>query len=251
MTFMRTFFILFALAYSAFATCPDFQKGVDAYKAENYSQALQLWEACQQAGIRNADLYYNMGNAAFRLEKIGKAIWAYESALQLDPTNDDIAANLKFAQNKTVDKVESNEDDNPVLKALWKLHHLFSLNTQLWILMFLAWFAAIVYVALHWIRKTAIRNILYLSLFATGIIGSILLLDTGAKIFIQETETSGIVLNKSVDIMSGPGDNYQVLHELHEGTKVEVREIRGDWANVRIGDNVNGFVPKKAIGVVE
>lgn len=231
--------------------CPEFQAGIDAYKAEDYSHALQIWEACHTAGLRNANLYYNLGNAAFRLEHIGKAIWAYESALRLDPTQADILANLKFAQNQTIDKIDSSEEDNPVLKALWKLHHLFSLNTQLWILMILAWMAAAIYVALHWVHKHSLRNVLFAKLFAMGIISALLILDTGAKVYLQETEAMGIVLTKSADIMSGPGDTYQVLHELHEGTKVEVREIRSNWANVRIGDNVNGFMPVHALGIIE
>lgn len=245
-------FLLFSLLFSnAFADCADFQKGTEAYKAQDYSRALQLWEHCQQAGMQNADLYYNLGNAAFRTNKIGKAIWAYESALKLDPTNEDALANLKFAQNQTVDKVDRGEEENPVLKALWKMHHLFSLDTQLWILVVFAWISAAIYVALHWIRRTALRNLLFVKLFGIGILASILVLDTAAKIYNQETETFGIVLTKTADIMSGPGESYQVLHELHEGTKVEVREIREGWANVNIGDDVNGFMPLEILGVVK
>lgn len=250
MTTLRIIWIALLFAITSFASCPNFQSGIDAYKKEDYSKALELWESCQQAGLQNADLYYNLGNAAFRLDQIGKAVWAYESALRLDPTNSDAAANLKFAQNQTVDKVENAAEDNPVLKALWKLHHLFSLNTQLWILVLLAWLAASIYVALHWVRKASLRNLMFLKLFGIGVLATLFALDTIAKIYIQETETPGIVLTKNADIMSGPGDNYQVLHELHEGTRVEVREVRGEWANVRIGDNVNGFMPVKLLGIV-
>ena len=58
------------------------------------------------------------------------------------------------------------------------------------------------------------------------------------------------MLVKSCDVLSGPGEQYQVLHELHEGTRLELRKVRDGWASVRIGDNINGFVKETELGVV-
>ena len=84
-----------------------------------------------------------------------------------------------------------------------------------------------------------------------GLVASLMGLDAGIKAYLLETDSSAVVLSKSADIMSGPGDRYQVLHELHEGTKVQVKEIREGWANVRIGESINGFVKIDLLGLVK
>jgi len=253
---MKKLLYLVVLCFSGFGfadnECPLFLEAVNYYKAESYPAAISVWETCVQQGFQNADVYYNLGNAEFRANDLGHAIWAYESALRLDPTNPDIIANLEFARSHTVDKVEANaEDDNPVLKTLWKIHHALSLNQQLVVLLFLAWSAGLLWVLAAWRNNERFRTISYSCLFGIAFFAAIIGLDSLFKAWSLETDNIGIVLSRSADVMSGPGDQYQVLHELHEGTRVEVRDQGEGWINVRIGENVNGFVKADLLGIVK
>ena len=47
-----------------------------------------------------------MGNAHYKLNRIAPSILNYEKAHLLDPTNEDIQHNLRFAQNMTIDVIE-------------------------------------------------------------------------------------------------------------------------------------------------
>ncbi|MDL2230631.1 tetratricopeptide repeat protein, partial [Alistipes sp. OttesenSCG-928-L06] len=52
-------------------------------------------------------MYYNMGNAYYKDNQIGKAILYYNKALRLDPGNDDIKHNLTVANTYVRDRIES------------------------------------------------------------------------------------------------------------------------------------------------
>lgn len=67
-----------------------------AYNARSYRQALTLYNLALDQQGSSSELYYNIGNAHYRLGNIGHAVIAYERALRLDPSNDDARANLDF-----------------------------------------------------------------------------------------------------------------------------------------------------------
>src|SRR5712692_10527969 len=57
-----------------------------------YQQAITGYEQLIAAGIHNARLYYNLGNAYFRLHDLGHAILYYRHGLRLEPGNRQIQA---------------------------------------------------------------------------------------------------------------------------------------------------------------
>ncbi|MDE5812105.1 MAG: tetratricopeptide repeat protein, partial [Muribaculaceae bacterium] len=72
------------------------EKADQAYSDGDFQQALELYQQAAADNGVSSMLYYNMGNAYYRLDSIAKAIGCYERALRLDPKNDDARANIKF-----------------------------------------------------------------------------------------------------------------------------------------------------------
>ena len=58
----------------------------------------------------NGHLYYNLGNAYFRLKLLGHAILYYERARVLIPGDDDLDYNLRYVRQQTKDMVEETTD---------------------------------------------------------------------------------------------------------------------------------------------
>jgi len=123
---------LYALLNEANTT---FQQGNaianNAARAEElYSKAILLYEKIiDQGRVRNAKLYYNLGNAYFLVDDIGRAILNYRRALHLDPSDVNLRNNLAFARSQRLDKV-SVETEKRVLETLFFWHYDFSLRTK-------------------------------------------------------------------------------------------------------------------------
>ncbi len=83
-----------------------FHRGNALYEAGKYEEALGVYYQLIQEKQESADLYYNMGNAAYRSNSIGYAILYYEKALKLEPTHDDAGNNLEFVSQYRLDAFE-------------------------------------------------------------------------------------------------------------------------------------------------
>ena len=244
------FAMMIALATTCFAAehCNGIEAGAKAYNEGDFDRAVDEWRTCSDNGIENSDLYYNLGNAYFRGGKLGFAIYYYKSALRLDPSNDDILHNLKYAQAMTRDKVEEDGEENPLLAGLFKAHHALSLKAQMWTLLGIFWAIALLAVARRISRSG--RKGSY-SLSASLCVFGIIAMSAGYKVFVAETEITGVVTAKDADVTSAPNDRSQTLNTLSEGTSFEVLSEQGNFAEIRLGEKVRGFVKMSDVGIVK
>lgn len=243
------FFGLLAVSTSA-VTCDElYAKGVALYANGDYTGALQSWQSCENTGMRNAALFHAMGNAWFRQGKIGWAITYYESAHRLDPMDADIAHNLIHARSLTRDKVANSPDDNPVLRALFSVHHMLSPNQQTWVLIGMAWVIGLCLALWPWIRLEW-RTILLSIMLTASMLAGLGVLSLGYKVWLAESQQTAVVVERTADVLSGPGNSFKVLNELNEGTVFEVTGMSNEWYAVRIDDQVRGFIHRSQMSLL-
>ena len=102
--------IFFALLFTASSLWAQTKAQADsAYINKDYAQAIEIYESLLQDG-ESGEIYYNLGNAYFKQDELGRAILNYERALLLQPGNADVSANLDIARAKTIDKVNPNPE---------------------------------------------------------------------------------------------------------------------------------------------
>ena len=169
MNFLKYFFVALCISAASAAAAPDcagIDAGTKAYNGGDFERAIDEWRTCADNGTPDADLLYNLGNAYFRSGKIGFAIFYYRSALRLRPGDDDIQHNLKFAQAMTRDKVDEDEEENPILSGLFKLHHALSLKAQLITLLAIFWLIALIGIASKVLIGERAKNICTGAIFA-------------------------------------------------------------------------------------
>ena len=77
-----------------------------SYAESNFETAVQLYDSVLTLGYESAGLYFNLGNAYFKLKDIPSAILYYEKAKKLDPNDEDIRFNLELANSRIIDKME-------------------------------------------------------------------------------------------------------------------------------------------------
>ncbi len=238
-----------ALAASA-QSCPGIEVGIKAYNEGDFERAVDEWRSCVDNGIQDADLYYNLGNAYFRSAKLGFAIFYYKSALRLRPNDADIQHNLTYAQAMTKDKVDEDDEENPLLAGLFKAHHALSLKAQLLVLLGLFWLIAAAAIGNRISISERRKNIFMGGIFALTAIAAVFAASAGYKIFLAETEIIGVVTAADADVTSAPSDKSQTLNTLSEGTSFEVLSQQGNFVEIRLGEKVKGFVKQSEVGIV-
>lgn len=252
----KALLILFAVAVafgSAFATekCEGIEAGAKAYNESDFERAIDEWRTCVDNGMEDADLFYNLGNAYFRSGKLGFSIYYYKMALRLRATDDDITHNLKFAQAMTRDKVEEDEEENPILTGLFKAHHALSLKAQLFTLLALFWIITLVLIARKLVIGETRKNICTGIVFALTTVFCIIGASAAYKVIVLETEITGVVTAADADVTSAPSDKSQTLNTLSEGTNFEVISVQGNFAEIRLGEKIKGFVKLSEVGIIK
>src|ERR1039457_2615800 len=91
--------LVWLLALSAAVAAPDddFKAANQLYDAGKFAEAAAAYEKIEP---KTAHVYYNLGNAWFRQDKLGLAILTYAQAHRLAPRDPDMLANLRFAQQR-------------------------------------------------------------------------------------------------------------------------------------------------------
>jgi tetratricopeptide (TPR) repeat protein len=222
-----------------------FERGNQFYEQGGYDSAAAYYEKIVESGMNNSTVYYNLGNAYFRLKKVGPAILAYEKAQRLDPNDPDIAANIKFANASIVDRLPVPEKGF-VEAALWRVHTLFPLGTQLWLV-----FAGLLLLSGFFsIGLFSSRNVRLWMVYLSSLTAAVVLVEgvsLGYKIYHEESAVYAVVLTSSTDALSEPNGS-KVLFTIHEGTKLRMRKSLDQWALVSLPNGVSGWIESSALG---
>ena len=243
------FFILtFALSVGA-SENDVFKIGNDAYLKNNFETAIASYKQLIKEGYQSSELYFNLGNAYYKTDSIANAILYYEKAKKLAPADEDVIANLKLANLKTIDKTETKEQ--LIFKSWWDnfVNSRSADNRGIWsiISLFIAFTALIVF---RISRSTIYKQILFVSfsIFLLAALSFFFLAETNHSI---QTETGqAILFNSSATIKSAPTENSKDLFIIHEGAKVNIIEKNNNWFRIRLDNGSEGWLQENALRVI-
>jgi tetratricopeptide (TPR) repeat protein len=232
----------------AFQRMPLFEAGNRLFQAGEYQKALESYQAILIQGYSSATLYYNIGNAHYKLGRIPRAILAYERALRLNPRDQDIRFNLEVVNAELVDEIPRIPELLHV-RILRSIHTLFGLDslTALMVVSYLIFAALLGILILGFVR---FRKLIKIASIAFGVLftaAGLLFLSKAAG---QRSDSEAIVMADVVDVKSAPGEEGIVVFSLHYGLKVRVLIDRGGWKEIRIPDGKVGWLESDTIEVI-
>jgi tetratricopeptide (TPR) repeat protein len=225
------------------------QKAEKAYNAKHYREAIASYEELIGKGYRSYQLYYNLGNAYYRNNELGKAIYYYELARKLEPDDEDVRINLAIASAKTIDKIDSKE--NFFITAV-KTNVLSSFSTKTWgwlsivtLMLFAALFFAFVNSAAAMIKRVCFfASLFFLAMFfVTYFLGY-------SAVKAKYENKFAIIIAREVKVMNEPTQAATSRFSLHEGTKIRVVENNGDWLLIKLDNGNEGWVKLADVGVI-
>lgn len=220
-----------------------FFKANTHYHEGEYEAAVREYNGLIDSGVESGNLYFNLGNAYFKLGDIGKAIVSYERADRLIPSDPDLAANLAYARSST--GVEPCEV--PLWqRAVFPLRGRMSTTSLAWTVSI---FLALTFAALiaHRLAQLRGRAMLYVaSGFAVlAVVGAVSL---GDQLVIDEWPLHAVVVGaKDTPARFEPAEDGTVHFTLPEGTEVQVTEERQGWLQIVRCDGRRGWLPKSAL----
>jgi tetratricopeptide (TPR) repeat protein len=223
----------------------QFAEGNAAYEARRYDDAVKAYEKVLGAGLADPRVLFNLGNAEYRLGRLGPAILSWERALRFDPSDDDARANLELARGQIRDRVGEPELQYPIRVVKETLESI-PAQTIAWVFLGLYVAAAggfgLAIVGRDWYRR---RLLVYAAaaLSLGALCAGTALLYRGR----QDAAPLAIVLADRIDVRSGPGDENTVLFTVHEGTRVELRNRLDLWVQVGLPNGLSGWVPVASV----
>lgn len=222
------------------------KKANEAYNKKQFEQAANLYEEVIQKGYEAPELYYNLGNAHFKMDNIAPAILYYEKAKKLDPNNEKIQYNLEVAKTRTIDKIEAVPD---IFYVRWwqSLKQLFPADT--WAKIGIGGiFLFFILLGFYYLsRRMAIKKTAFYS-GLVAILLTIFVFIVGVSRYQSQVKShEAIVFSPSVTAKSSPDQNSTDLFVMHEGTKVVVLDELNNWYEVKIADGSVGWVKEEDI----
>ena len=221
---MKHLIIVISLVISLAASAANTVELADsAYSAEDYTKAAELYNQVLKSGQSSAELYYNLGNAEFRLGHLGNAILNYERALRLNPGFTDARTNLDFVNSRIVDR--PGERGTFLGNAIDTIATKVSSNTWAWIA-FILFVMTLAGVATYiFTSAISLRKLGFFGGIATLVLTmvSLSLALRGASIASDRSEA--VITAPSTILSTSPRSPKARTEEamlLHEGTKVKI-----------------------------
>ena len=238
-------YILVLLSQVAFAQS-KFAQANELYQKGKYTEAAEGYENILAEKKESPELYFNLGNAYYKMNKIARSIFNYEKALLLDPNYKDARTNLGYANKMAVDhlKVVPKAGFSQILYRYSNAYHY---DTWAWAtvvcsFLFLAGFAGY-----YFSGTTLLKRLFFGGMMAmlAGIAITIF-----AAVYIRAAQAQkhpAIVFAEVVAVKGEPNANAEDAFILHEGTKVEVLEKLDNWKKIQLPDDTQGWIPSASI----
>jgi tetratricopeptide (TPR) repeat protein len=251
---MRTLFFLFfalILVSNLVAQTPDemMDNANSLYQKNDFTGAQKVYKELLDNGYQSAVLYYNLGNAHYRMGDLGYAIYYYEKALKLAPGDEDIIHNIKIANSRTVDKI--NEVPKIFITRWWD-GLVVSLSANGWSFVLLLVFALFLfYLGLYLLtKKNSLQRIAFYS--GSGVLAVLILvlIIWLARLNIETSENFGILLDKNATVKVSPDVQSNDAFMLHEGIKFSLEEKMNGWYKIKLADGKLGWLPQNSVGKI-
>ncbi len=227
-----------------------FEEANALYNDAKYYEALDKYKSILDSGEHSAALYFNMGNAHYKLNNIAPSIYYYEKALLLKPNDTEIKNNLAFAKNMTLDAIDTvPEVGFSGLFNRWASYF----HYEVWAKISLG--LAVLFVILFLVYYFSSATLKKRLAFITSVSCLLLVFVSLALAFhgerLVESNQPAIVFAKESQIKSEPNLRSTEAFKLHEGTKVQVLDTVNNWKKIKIADGKTGWVMSDDIKLVK
>lgn len=235
----RIFIIFFFLTFpiTIYCTVVDsiFLKANTLYKEGNFQESLLLYDSLLSSGVVSGELFYNIGNASYKINKLGYSRYYYEKALYYMPFDDDLITNLNFLLSKI-----PGDFGFGIPSVVERIQNFLRYSNWKFVLLFFSLMFIVLFVVKFWkylknkMSYDLVKSILYvvLSFVCTYLF----------SFFNNEQINRYAIVAESVLTKNEPLESSVDLFTLLEGAKVISLETDGEFVKIKLPDGKTGWV---------
>jgi tetratricopeptide (TPR) repeat protein len=219
----------------------------EAAKAYYRDAILQYEAIVKNDGVRNGKLYYDIGNAYFRLGDLGRAILNYKRAELFMQNDPNLRQNLDYARNRRADRIEIRQKEK-VLKTLFFIHYDIPSRVKLVVFAIafgLLWISA---GARLFVKAGWLKIVIAVAAAASAVFLASLVVDAAS---LARTPEGVITAEETVGRM-GDADTYQPSFKepLHAGAEFRLLEKRTGLWRIELENGDRTWIPDGAAELV-
>ena len=217
------------------ASNPLFIAGTQAYKDADYERAAKAFQ--QSALLHSASgTYQNLGLSQWQRSEIGRAVLAWEQSLWLDPFNQSVRKNLRFARKAA--QIEAPDISWAEVISTW-----LPVNWWGWIVASSLWLAVGASTLPGVLRQS--KAAWHQVLAAFGVM--LFLLSLPAQYGVHARSRVGFVLEKGTSLRLTPTSDAQTIAQLPPAEPVRFLRAHGNFVLVRTSRST-GWVERRQLG---
>lgn len=213
------------------------------YAAGDYAAAVEAYHLLLRAGVEDATIYFNLGNAYYEQGEIGQALLFYRRAHELSPRDWDLNANMALVRQQRLDR---QGEEVFLLDGLTAFTSGMLTFDELSWLMIILW-SGLFGVGLAYLVRADWHDILRGPLIALGVCVVVGLILLGSRAYTNALRPSAVVTDAVVTVMSGPSEDYLAIYRLYGAAEVRILEQRGEWVRFVLPDLRQGWMPLAAL----
>ena len=243
---MKNILYIFLLITQTFWAQTAFDKGNNLYQKGNYQEAITAYKSVVNSGQQSAELYFNLGNCFYKLNKVAPAIYNFEKALLLNPNDFEIQNNLSFAQKMTIDEVVEVPKVGfaKIIRDFTSSYHY---DTWAWIAIVFSVLFLLCFLGYYFSNTTMLKRVFFTTMIFVLLFAIISVFAGFFEKNQNNNDRPAIVFATITSVKSEPKSSAQDAFVLHAGTKVFVLESLNNYKKIQLLDLKQGWIEKSAI----
>ncbi len=224
-----------------------FNLGNSMYNEGKFQEAITQFESIIENELHSSELYFNLANAYYKTNQVAPSIYYYEKALLLEPNDQEIKNNLAFAQNMTIDAIDSLPEIG-FTKIIKTVVNVFSFDVWATLSTTLMLLFVVLFLSYYFSYATTKKRLLFISSFTSLFLCVMTLTLAFQKYNYVQNDKAAIVFAQEAEVKTDPNLRSETAFSLHEGTKVQIVEIYTDnWTKIKLSDGTTGWISTEDI----
>jgi hypothetical protein len=242
---IKWLFLLAVVGIKTLGFASSFDDGLKAANEKKYKQAIHEFEKVVKEQPQNSTAFYNLGNAYYKNNAFGQAIWAYEVSIKLNPKNAEAPVNIELCYRE----LSNGNSWQPSISGIQRL--IYGIGSTTWAILSIFFSCLIAYSIFSLLKhkNTPWKRFHVMALFGETILFIGFLIAANSSANYPANHDFGIIISKTspcyLDETAKTND-----FQINEGAKVLIISEKGNRIEVELIEGRKVFISKKDLRII-